>query len=153
MKVEKASDAMSKVETSTYRKKLKKSSEFNIILARASYRAHSRNMDPQFKAISCNSYLKHVTLLSHIHENLNTKLIPLTLPLTWIIFRASYKCIRQSVIWYQSVFVKYCWKLEPHLSYPVHEECVRYTRIMHKNSWKVTYLKINFIQVANQRIE
>ncbi len=52
LKVENASDAISKVLTSTYRKKLKNSSECNIILANASYRAHSRNIVPQFKAIS-----------------------------------------------------------------------------------------------------
>lgn len=57
LKVENASEAISKVETSTYLKKLKKSSELSIILAKASYRAHSLNIEPQFKAISCNSYL------------------------------------------------------------------------------------------------
>uniref|UniRef100_A0A182Q3S1 Uncharacterized protein n=1 Tax=Anopheles farauti TaxID=69004 RepID=A0A182Q3S1_9DIPT len=52
LKVENASDAMSNVDTSTYRKKLKNSSEWSIIFASASYRAHSRNIVPQFSAIS-----------------------------------------------------------------------------------------------------
>lgn len=57
LNVEKASEAMSKVDTSTYRKKLKNSFECNMILASASYRAHSRNIVPQFRAISWCSQL------------------------------------------------------------------------------------------------
>lgn len=52
LNVENASEAISKVDTSTYRKKLKNSLEYNIIFAKASYLAHSRNIVPQLSAIS-----------------------------------------------------------------------------------------------------
>ena len=58
LKVANASDAMSKVETSTYLKKSKKLSELRRILVSASYRMHSRSIAPQFNATSCCSYLK-----------------------------------------------------------------------------------------------
>lgn len=52
LNVEKASDAMSNVETSTYLKKLKKSLSSMISLASGSCLIHSLNMTPQFNAIS-----------------------------------------------------------------------------------------------------
>jgi len=63
----KASEATSNVETSTYLKKLWKSSDSSITLARGSYRMHSRNMLPQLSAISGVSYLwksTHVAMAS-----------------------------------------------------------------------------------------
>lgn len=56
LKVENASEAMSNVDTSTYWKKLKNSSDCSIIFAKASYRAHSRSIVPQLSAISWCSY-------------------------------------------------------------------------------------------------
>lgn len=58
LNVEKASEAISNVDTSTYLKKLKKSSEQSIILASASYLAHSLSIVPQLSAISWCSYLQ-----------------------------------------------------------------------------------------------